>query len=52
MAQSLKTLDQQVMVITGASSGIGLATELAAASQGAKLVLAARSGDTLQQVVS
>lgn len=52
MAQSLKPLDQQVIVITGASSGIGLATAHAAASQGARLVLAARSGDTLEQVVA
>jgi short-subunit dehydrogenase len=52
MAQSLKPLDQQVIVITGASSGIGLATAHAAAAQGAKLVLAARSGDTLEQVVA
>ncbi|HWT71523.1 MAG TPA: SDR family oxidoreductase [Oxalicibacterium sp.] len=52
MAHALKTLDQQVIVITGASSGIGLATAHAAASQGARLVLAARSGDTLEQVVA
>ena len=42
---------QQVIVITGASSGIGLATALAAADQGAKVVLAARSGDTLTRIV-
>jgi NADP-dependent 3-hydroxy acid dehydrogenase YdfG len=52
MKPSLQPLDQQVMVITGASSGIGLATALAAAKQGARLVLAARSGDTLQEVVA
>lgn len=48
---SLKSLDQQVIVITGASSGIGLATALAASRQGAKLVLAARSGSTLDEIV-
>ena len=52
MKPSLKPLDQQVMVITGASSGIGLATALAAAQQGARLVLAARSKDTLDEIVA
>ncbi len=51
MAVSLKPLDQQVIVITGASSGIGLATVEQAAKQGAKLVLAARSARTLEEVV-
>jgi NADP-dependent 3-hydroxy acid dehydrogenase YdfG len=47
----LKPLDQQVIAITGASSGIGLATALAAANQGAKVVLAARSAQTLDEIV-
>jgi short-subunit dehydrogenase len=51
MAIKLKPLDQQVMVITGASSGIGLATARKAAEHGVKLVLAARNGDTLRDVV-
>jgi len=50
MAVSLKPLKEQVIVITGASSGIGLATAESAARQGAKLVLAARSGKTLDEV--
>ena len=50
MAIKLKPLPQQVIVITGASSGIGLETAREAAAKGAKLVLAARSGDVLQQV--
>ena len=48
---TLKPLDQQVIVITGASSGICLATALAAAQQGACVVLAARSGETLDDIV-
>jgi short-subunit dehydrogenase len=47
----LKKLADQVIVITGASSGIGLATAEAAAKRGAKVVLAARSGDTLEEIV-
>src|SRR3954465_12289140 len=50
MARSLKPLDQQVLVITGASSGIGLATTIMAAESGAKLVLAARSEETLREL--
>ena len=51
MAIKLKPLNEQVMVITGASSGIGLATAEAAAEAGAKLVLAARSGGMLADIV-
>ena len=52
MAISLKPVNEQVIVITGASSGIGLATAELAAEQGAKLVLAARSGETLDEVAA
>lgn len=45
-----KELKQQTIVITGASSGIGLATARMAASRGANVVLAARSRDTLQDI--
>ena len=51
MTIKLKPLNEQVIVITGASSGIGLATAEAAAEAGAKLVLAARSGETLGDIV-
>jgi short-subunit dehydrogenase len=48
---NLKPVNEQVIVITGASSGIGLSTAHAAAQQGAKLVLAARSDQTLNDIV-
>ena len=51
MRARLKPLDRQVMVITGASSGIGLATARLAAARGAKLVLAARSRHALRTLV-
>ena len=46
----LKPLHEQVIVITGASSGIGLATAKLAAERGAKVVLAARSEETIQMI--
>jgi len=46
----LKKLKNQVIVITGASSGIGLVTARLAAKAGAKLVLAARSEGPLRQL--
>lgn len=52
MSATLKPVGEQVIVITGASSGIGLATAQAAAERGARVVLAARSKDALDQVVS
>ena len=52
MAVSLKPVSQQVIVITGASSGIGLATAEAATREGAKLVLAARSAQTRKDICS
>ncbi|KAA9325924.1 SDR family oxidoreductase [Hymenobacter busanensis] len=51
MALHLKKLKDQVIVITGASSGIGLVTARLAAKKGAKLVLAARSEVALRQLV-
>ena len=51
MKMRLKPLRDQVIVITGASSGIGLATARMAARRGSKLVLAARSDDALRQLV-
>jgi short-subunit dehydrogenase len=48
---TLKPLQNQVVVITGASSGIGLVTARMAASQGAKLVVTARNEEALRQLV-
>ncbi|SEM80532.1 Short-chain dehydrogenase [Sphingomonas gellani] len=56
MTVTLKPLAEQVMVITGASSGIGLVTARMAARQGAKVLLVARSeaalADAVQGIVS
>src|SRR4051795_13566265 len=50
MNVKLKKVEEQVMVITGASSGIGLTTARMAAKRGARLVLAARNEDALRRL--
>ena len=40
----------RVFIVTGASSGIGLATAVALSERGAKVALLARSGDALQKL--
>jgi NAD(P)-dependent dehydrogenase (short-subunit alcohol dehydrogenase family) len=51
MAVTLKPLQEQVIVITGASSGIGLATAREAVKRGVRgLVLAARNEDALMMI--
>ncbi len=52
MAFKLKPVAEQVIVITGASSGIGLATAYKAADSGARIVLVSRNGDALQRIES
>lgn len=51
MSVKLRPLREQVVVITGASSGIGLVTARQAAAQGATVVLVARNEEALRQVV-
>ena len=50
MSIKLKPLSEQVIVITGASSGIGLVTARTAAKAGAAVFLIARSNDTLGEI--
>jgi NAD(P)-dependent dehydrogenase (short-subunit alcohol dehydrogenase family) len=51
MKPQLKSLSDQVVVITGASSGIGLVTAKMAAEEGAKVVLASRNENDLRTAV-
>ncbi len=50
MAVHLKNIQDQVIVITGASSGIGRTTARRAAERGARVVLAARSEEELKRI--
>jgi NAD(P)-dependent dehydrogenase (short-subunit alcohol dehydrogenase family) len=52
MTFSLRPLSEQVVVVTGASSGIGLVTAKKAAEAGAAVVAAARNGEALAKLVS
>src|SRR3712207_6046506 len=52
MGVRLKKLSEQTVVITGASSGIGLVTARAAARRGARLVLAARAEGALRRLAA
>ena len=51
MTIKLKAIKDQVIVITGASSGIGLVTARSAARRGAKVMLIARSENELGSIV-
>jgi short-subunit dehydrogenase len=50
MVVKLKNLNEQVIVITGASSGIGLTTARMAAERGCRLVLASRNEEALTKL--
>jgi NAD(P)-dependent dehydrogenase (short-subunit alcohol dehydrogenase family) len=50
MRPRLKSIDEQVIVVTGASSGIGLAVARQAVAKGAAVVLAARNEPALQAI--
>ena len=52
MKVRLKPVGEQVLVITGASSGIGLATAEMAAQRGARVVLTSRDAVDLEQAVA
>lgn len=52
MSFHLSPLAEQTIVITGASSGIGLATARLAAKRGARVVLAARDESALARIVA
>ena len=47
-----KSVSEQVVVVTGASAGLGRAIARAAAARGARVVLAARGGDGLDAAVA
>ena len=49
---TLKPLSEQVVVLMGASSGIGRETALRAARRGARVVVSARSPEKLADLVA
>jgi short-subunit dehydrogenase len=51
MKHKLKPISDQTIVITGASSGIGLCTAEHAAEEGARVILVSRNEETLREIV-
>lgn len=47
-----KTLEDKIILVTGASSGIGHASALELARRGAKIVASARSADKVEQLIA
>ncbi|HEX8675334.1 MAG TPA: SDR family NAD(P)-dependent oxidoreductase, partial [Longimicrobium sp.] len=50
MKMRLRAVGDQVIVITGADSGIGLATAREAARRGARVVISSRNAEALAQI--
>lgn len=50
MSIKLKPLEEQTVVVIGASSGIGLTVATMAAERGANVVLVSRNGDALERI--
>lgn len=48
----MKQLDNKVALITGGSSGIGLATAKRFSEEGAKVIITGRNAETLQQAMN